>query len=296
MKKNNIKNNIVISFKIVMLLFIVIFVSMSIFNIINQDKIANYQLQEKVFNKNPNIQLSLERIESIKENQNNFYLDYIKPKYTFLIKTNDKLGGYKIEFQRGFFQELNINKLESYTLDDSQSFEDRLTQIKQSKLQAEFKTEKSGNVKYEGQKHTESYRQIGGFDLKEQYFDGLVGNEENRKWGGWKIFDYKNLKINLTPDQYLKNTSPKLKIDYLLGSKIEKFYDKPEAISVLDDSEYPNCIYFIMEFDKGFGGEVTKKDSYLKALRVVKKDRSYVEIPPKADGTFDFESIKDKLK
>ena len=92
------------------------------------------------------------------------------------------------------------------------------------------------------------------------------------------------------------NEKLNLKIDAILGSKLEKFYDQPEAISLLEDPEYPNCIYFIMHFDKGFGAENPRKDSYLKALRVVKKDRSYVEIPPKADGTFDFDSIKDKLK
>ena len=294
MKKNKISKSTILVLKVLLVLIIVLYFAVSIYNITNQNNIANYQFQVQVFNKNPSFGLGIERIESKKQKNDNLFIDYFKPKYTFLIKTSDKLGGYKIEFKRGIFNELEIEKLESFTLDSLKNFDEVINQINRNEFNVTVKKEKTGKVKYEGEKHTKSYRQIGGFDPVEEYFDGLYGLESNRKLSGWKIFDYKLLNQNISPMIY--NEKLNLKIDAILGSKLEKFYDQPEAISLLEDPEYPNCIYFIMHFDKGFGAENPRKDSYLKALRVVKKDRSYVEIPPKADGTFDFDSIKDKLK
>ena len=295
MKKNNLKKLITL-IKILFVFLTTLFGVITIYNLINQAKIANYHLEVEVFNKNPSISLGIEKIESRKQKENNLIQDYFKPKYTFLIKTSEKLGGYRIHFKRGIFSELIVDKLESFTLDNSKTSEERILQIEKNELNVSVKTEKTGKVKYEGEKHTDSYRQIGGFDPVEEYFDGLSAPESNRKLSEWKIFDYKSLKQNITPDQFIKLQKPRIKIDNLGGSKLEKFYDQPEALSLLEDPEYPNCIYFIMQFDKGFGAENPRKDSYLKALRVVKKDRTYVEIPPKADGTFDFDSIKDKLK
>ena len=296
-KKLNLTKISLLVFKIILFGIMVMALLSSIYNYFNQDKIANYQFQEKIFSNNPTLKLGIERIESRQIKQINFLESYLNPRYTFLIKTNDKLGGYTINFKRGMLQEIYISKLESFTLDETKTFEERLKEIEENTLNTLKIAENVESIKFEGEKYTKSYRQIGGLDVVQQYFEGIYPEEENRKLKGWKIFDYVNLKVNTTPYNYIEKQKPELKIDILLGSKIKKFYDQPEAISVLEDSDYPNCIYFIMQFDNGF---LTKgnprQDSYLKALRVVKKDRSYIEIPPKADGTFDFESIKDKLK
>ena len=298
MKKNI---NIKIIFRILKIsgiFFIVLVSTMSIFNIINQEKIANYHLQETVFKNGSNILLGIERIITRKDKQQNSISDYFQPKYTFLIKTNEKIGGYKIDFRRGVFQELQVNSVSSFTLDDSKTFDERLNEFENNKLIIDNASFKNLKVKFEGVKNTESYRQINGFDPVEEYYDGLKSNDSEKKFKGWSLQDYSNFKKGINSYDLYYGKYGEIKIDNAISSYIPEFLNTPEIVNIVEDPSYPNLIYVNLHFSKGLNLDelVSNKNSFLERILLVKKDRSYIEIPPKADGTFDFESIKDKLK
>ena len=89
-------------------------------------------------------------------------------------------------------------------------------------------------------------------------------------------------------------------------SDIRKKYGSPDLstttdnITKLDELQYlinsKNINFIAMGFDS-FGN--LKDDSYklnskLKKIVIVKQDRTFVEVPTKPDGSFDFESVKSK--
>jgi hypothetical protein len=297
MKNNNLKKYILLLIKVIIVLAIIIQVLLSILNIFSQDGIANYEAMKKIIGSS-NIQLGFKRTKIVQYNESNHLKKYFNPVYTILILTEDKLGGYVIRYDRGFSQELYIKdstNVTSFTLDNL-DFDKAYIEAKDKLfVNVNAITNSNSKIKYEGIPNTDSYRQIEGFDVIEQYFDGLKPNKNQSTTRGLKISDYKFLKVGLDDKSYL---SSELRIDAIGGGvKGSKFASQPEVMTLLKDPEYTNAKFIALNFDKGIPSNgPLRGTSKLKDIRIIHKDRSIIEVPTKPDGSFDFESVKYKFR
>jgi hypothetical protein len=206
MKKINIKQVLIKTIKVILIIALVLQSISSILNIFSQDGIANYEAFRRVVG-TTDAQIGFKRTKIVQYNESNPITKYMNPIYTLLILTEDKLGGYVIKFDRGLTQELYIkesNNISSFTLDNLDF--DKAYEEAKNKLFAEFsKVESKSKVRYRGIPNTESYEQIGGFDVVEEYFDGLKPSMYQTTTFGLLIKDYSFLKLNVDDNTYLNS-------------------------------------------------------------------------------------------
>jgi hypothetical protein len=135
MKKINIKQVLIKTIKVILIIALVLQSISSILNIFSQDGIANYEAFRRVVG-TTDAQIGFKRTKIVQYNESNPITKYMNPIYTLLILTEDKLGGYVIKFDRGLTQELYIkesNNISSFTLDNL-DFDKALCRILKSRI------------------------------------------------------------------------------------------------------------------------------------------------------------------
>jgi hypothetical protein len=284
-KINLLKNKIIKRIITAILLIVMILSTLGIiYNFKNQNGIANYQIYSYLKKENPTFGLGIIRSEIVEFDQKNSMSNYLSPIYTLILETENFKGGYVINYSRGFpLQEIYIKNKESvksFTIkDDKKSFENIVKLAKEKNISTVDNTDEI----YTG-------KQKEGFDLTDDYFDGVKVDKSKKLERGKLIKDYSIV----IPDTSVSNFSKLLfRLDLLTtGPTINhKLWERQ---TVLFDPEYPNAKFIAISFTNGYSDK-SADNSFLKSIYIIKKDRTIIEIPI-VDGKFDWKLVDGELK
>jgi hypothetical protein len=283
--KELIKNKIIKRSAITISAFVILIGIMSItYNLFNQSGIANYQIYSYLKKENPTFGLGIIRSEIIEFDQKNSISNYLNPIYTLILESENFKGGYVVNYSRGFpLQELYIKgkaSIKSFTIkDDKKSFEDIVKLAKEKNIST---LENTDDI-YSG-------RNKEGFDLDDDYFDGLELNKNDDSEKGNLISHYN---IFIPNEKLLEYFNRPFRLDLSTSGKAtdQKYR---EAHTLLFDKEYPNAKFISLAYTNGIADKHIN-DSFLKSIYIIKKDRTIIEIPI-VDGKFDWKSVDGELK
>ena len=129
---------------------------------------------------------------------------------------------------------------------------------------------------------TDSSTSMRDMSQEDQYFERISNNQKKDR----NLVYFNKLKKGMNYKEVYTLT------DY--GDRgMEGIFSKQPENNYLVDKDNINFVTLIYDKAPNFSPDV---DVILQKLSIVRKDRTIIEVPAKPDGTFDFDSIKDKLK
>jgi hypothetical protein len=211
-----------------------------------------------------------------------------KPQYLYVFETNRDIKGVILDFKR----EAPLFNISMNTTSDINNtglnvkgridFEETKKVVRQSTLE---ELQKNQDFDIE-----DKSKPAKGFDLDDDYFDGIKYNKDDDREKGKLLKDY----ILVNPNIKLKSWDDFEIRGDLTTTGVATNKQLSEAQTLLFDPEYPNCKFISVAFQGGFSDKVVDT-SILRKIFVIKKDRTIIEIPI-VDGKFDWKSVDGELK